>query len=141
MNFTTNGRWIPECKLIVHIGIKKSKSKTLDNKKITLQNNILDNAIINKIAIVSTDIAFFENVEDGTPSILFKNVKLDANKVLIKNFETEILKIIDNTNWKLTCAGTQLYTKKKDYKINVGNVSINNATKTIEVASITFKSI
>ena len=124
-----------------YVGIKKSRNKTLDNKKITLQNNILDNAIINKIAIGSTDIAFFENVEDGTPSILFKNVKLDANKVFIKTFETEILKIIDNTNWKLTCAGTQLYTKKKDYKINVGNVTINNFTKTIEVASFTFKSI
>ncbi len=114
-----------------------SKKAGADVKEtIEMENDFFDEASLKNIDIGNTSFAIYDFENKAEPILLLKNVQFKATNIDNVYTGTNIIRLISNSNWKLSSNGTSFMTKDKMYKINVGNFMIDNLRAVTNIKNI-----
>ncbi len=121
--------------------IFKKKNAGSQKETIEMENDFFDEASLKNIIIGNTNITIHNfNDKNETPLIL-KNVQFKATNIDNVYTGTNIMRLISNSNWKISGDGTSFFSKDNMYKINIGAFLLDNyntvtTCKSIEVLPV-----
>lgn len=121
--------------------IYKKKNASSKKETIEMENDFFDEASLKNIVIGSTNITIYNfNDKNETPLIL-KNVQFKATNIDNVYAGTNIMRLISNSNWKVSGDGTSFFSKDNMYKINIGAFLLDNyntvtTCKSVEVLPV-----
>jgi hypothetical protein len=116
--------------------IYKKKSGTDAKETIEMENDFFDEASIKNIHIGNTNVTIYNFNNKNEAALLLNNVQFKAANIGNVYSGTNIMRLVSNSNWKLSGDGTSFFTNDKMYKINIGAFMVDNYN-----ALTTFKSV
>ncbi len=106
--------------------IYKKKSGTDAKETIEMENDFFDEASLKNINIGNTSITIYNYNDKNEAPLVLKNIQFKAANIGDVYSGSNIMRLISNSNWKLSGDGTSLYTKDKMYNINIGAFMLDN---------------
>lgn len=117
--------------------IYKKKSGNDAKETIEMENDFFDEASIKNIHIGNTNFAIYNFNNKNEAALLLKNVQFKAANIDNVYSGTNIMRLVSNSNWKLTGDGTSFFTNDKMYKINIGAFMLDNYNSVTTFKSVT----
>ncbi len=106
--------------------IYKKKSATDAKETIEMENDFFDEASIKNINIGNTSLIIYNYNDKNEAALVLKNVQFKAANIADVYSGTNIMRLVSNSNWKISGDGTSFFTNDKMYKINIGPFVLDN---------------
>jgi hypothetical protein len=106
--------------------VYKKKSVSDGKETIEMENDFFDEASLKNIHVGKTSITIYNLNNKNKAPLVFKNVQFKAANIANVYSGTNIMRLVNNSNWKVTGDGTTFFTNDKMYKINIGAFMLDN---------------
>jgi hypothetical protein len=106
--------------------IYKKKSSTDARETIEMENDFFDEASIKNINIGNTSLIIYNYNDKNEAALVLNNVQFKAANIAEVYSGTNIMRLVSNSNWKISGDGTSFFTNDKMYKINIGSFILDN---------------